>query len=136
MTDPVYQSSTSITLRRHVLRTEGTCRSTSGWPANAPRRGVRVLRVGVPHVCTTRMRWVSGSIYASTRTDWQVLDRSAGEQHSRPAETWLRTKWLAEDWDELCRLVAADTLIADKQEVLAMMKWEGKSRHPPNGVSG
>ncbi len=33
----------------------------------------------------------------------------------------LRTKWLAEDWDELARLVHADTTIVDKEEVLAMI---------------
>ena len=33
----------------------------------------------------------------------------------------LRTEWLAEDWDELARLVRADTVIADKEAVLAMI---------------
>ena len=66
---------------------------------------------------------VSGS-YTLDENGRQVLDRSAGEQLP-DLPNLLRTKWLAEDWDELCRLVAADTLIADKQEVLAMMKREG-----------
>ena len=66
---------------------------------------------------------VSGS-YTLDENGRQVLDRSAGEQLP-DLPNLLRTKWLAEDWDELYRLVAADTLIADKQEVLAMMKWEG-----------
>ena len=53
----------------------------------------------------------------------QVLVKPAEELPDLP--NLLRTKWLAEDWDELYRLAVADTLIADKQEVLAMMKWEG-----------
>lgn len=33
----------------------------------------------------------------------------------------LRSEWLAEDWDELARLVRADTAMTDKEEVLAMI---------------
>lgn len=119
MTDPVYIID-SITLRA-TASPEGT------WQVNerlARERAEALRRVLVSEFRTLydSLR-VSGS-YTLDENGRQVLDRSTGEQLP-DLPNLLRTKWLAEDWDELCRLVAADTLIADKQEVLAMMKWEG-----------
>lgn len=119
MTDPVYIID-SITLRA-TASPEGT------WQVNerlACERAEALRRVLVSEFRTLydSLR-VSGS-YTLDENGRQVLDRSAGEQLP-DLPNLLRTKWLAEDWDELYRLVAADTLIADKQEVLAMMKWEG-----------
>ena len=115
MTDPVYIID-SITLRA-TASPEGTWQVNERLArerAEARSREFRTLYDSLR---------VSGS-YTLDENGRQVLDRSAGEQLP-DLPNLLRTKWLAEDWDELCRLVAADTLIADKQEVLAMMKWEG-----------
>lgn len=119
MTDPVYIID-SITLR-------ATASPEGSWRINerlARERAEALRRVLVSEFRTLYDSLkVSGS-YTLDESGRQVLDTSADEQLP-DLPNLLRTKWLAEDWDELYRLIAADTLIANKQEVLDMMKWEG-----------
>ena len=123
MTDPVYIID-SITLRA-TASPEGT------WQVNerlARERAEALRRVLVSEFRTLydSLR-VSGS-YTLDENGRQVLDRSAGEQLP-DLPNLLRTKWLAEDWDELYRLVAADTLIADKQDTVYTTEVDAEYMH-------
>lgn len=118
MTDPVYIID-SITLRA-TASPEGT------WQVNdrlARERAEALRRVLVSEFRTLYDSLKVSASYTLDENGRQVLVKPAEELPDLP--NLLRTKWLAEDWDELYRLAVADTLIADKQEVLAMMKWEG-----------
>ena len=118
MTDPVYIID-SITLRA-TASPEGT------WQVNdrlARERAEALRRVLVSEFRTLYDSLKVSASYTLDENGRQVLVKQAEELPDLP--NLLRTKWLAEDWDELYRLAVADTLIADKQEVLAMMKWEG-----------
>lgn len=119
MTDPVYLID-SITLRA-TASPEGT------WQINerlARERAEALRRILVSEfrVLYDSLK-VAGSYTLDEAGNQVLLDK--GDEQLPDLPNLLRTKWLAEDWDELYRLVAADTLIADKAEVLAMMKWEG-----------
>lgn len=118
MTDPIYIID-SITLRA-TASPEGT------WQTNerlARERAEALRRILVSEFRTLYDSLKVAGSYTLDDEGRQVLDKSDEQLPDLP--NLLRTKWLAEDWDELYRLVAADTLIADKQEVLTMMKWEG-----------
>ncbi len=51
----------------------------------------------------------------------QVVVEGEEEEKLPDLPNLLRSEWLAEDWDELARLVRADTAMTDKEEVLAMI---------------
>lgn len=119
MTDPIYIID-SITLRA-TASPEGT------WQVNerlARERAEALRRVLVSQF---RVMYDSLRVAASVTLDdagREVLIKGNDETLPNLPEL-LRTKYLAEDWDELRRLVEADAQMPDKQEVLAMMSWEG-----------
>lgn len=132
MTDPVYIID-SITLRA-TSSPEGT------WQINdrlARERAEALRRVLVSEF---RVLYDSLKVAANYTLDAAgnvVLEEAKEELPNLPE--LLRTKWLAEDWDELCRLVRADTLIADKDGVLAMIteianpdtrEWSIRAKYP------
>lgn len=119
MTDPVYLID-SITLRA-TASPEGT------WQVNerlARERAEALRRVLVQQF---RVMYDSLRVAASVTLDdagREVLVKGNDETLPNLPEL-LRTKHLAEDWDELRRLVEADAGMPDKAEVLAMMAWQG-----------
>lgn len=119
MTDPVYIID-SITLRA-TASPEGT------WKINerlAQERAEALRRVLVSQF---RVMYDSLRVAASVTLDdegREVLIK--GNDETLPnLPNLLRTKHLAEDWGELRRLVEADQQMPDKEEVLAMMSWDG-----------
>lgn len=119
MTDPVYIID-SITLRA-TSSPEGT------WQINerlARERAEALRRVLVSEfrVLYDSLK-VSASVTLDDRGRQVVVDSEEDRLPDLP--NLLRATSLAEDWDQLRRLVAADTLIADKEQVLRMMEWEG-----------
>lgn len=123
MTDPVYIID-SITLRA-TASPEGT------WQINdrlARERAEALRRVLVSEFQVLYDSLKAESVKAFVTLDdqgRQVVVEKAGDETLPNLPHLLRTQSLAEDWDELRRLVLADTLIADKEQVLEMMSWEG-----------
>ncbi len=132
MTDPVYIID-SITLRA-TSSPEGT------WQINdrlARERAEALRRVLVSEF---RVLYDSLKVAANYTIDEAgnvVLEEAREELPNLPE--LLRTKWLAEDWDELRRLVLADSVLTDKEGVLAifaevanpdMREWRIRSKYP------
>lgn len=118
MTDPIYIID-SITLRA-TASPEGT------WAIN--ERLARDRAEALRRVLTSEFRVLYDSLKISANYTLDDEGREvAGRADDRLPDlpNLLRTQWLAEDWAELRRLVEADTLIADKEQVLEMMSWEG-----------
>lgn len=119
MTDPVYIID-SITLR-------ATASPEGAWQINdrlARERAEALRRVLVSQF---RVMYDSLRVAASITLDDQgheVLVK--GNDESLPnLPNLLRTTHLPEDWAELRRLVEADPQMPDKEQVLAMMSWDG-----------
>ena len=118
MTDPVYIID-SITLR-------ATASPEGAWAHNDRlardrAEALRQVLVGEFRVLYDSLR-IAGS-YTLDEEGRQVL--ADGDDRLPDLPNLLRTTWQAEDWDELHRLVAADTLLAHKEEILEMIRWEG-----------
>lgn len=118
MTDPVYIID-SITLR-------ATSSPEGAWALNErlARERAEALRrvlVGEFRVLYDSLK-VSGS-YTLDEQGRQVLADDDDRLPDLP--NLLRSTWLAEDWDELYRLVAADTALTHRDEILEMIRWEG-----------
>ena len=118
MTDPVYIID-SITLRA-TASPEGT------WVLND--RLARDRAEALRQVLVSEFRTLYDSLrvagsYTLDDEGRQVLADSDDRLPDLP--NLLRTTWLAEDWDELYRLVEADTLLTHKEEILEMIRWEG-----------
>lgn len=118
MTDPVYIID-SITLR-------ATASPEGSWTLNdrlARERAGALRRVLVSEF---RVLYDSLNIAGNYTLDEQGRQVVADSDDRLPdLPNLLRSTWLAEDWEELYRLVAADTLIANKAEILEMIRWEG-----------
>ena len=118
MTDPVYIID-SITLRA-TASPEGT------WQLNdrlARERAEALRRVLVSEF---RVLYDSLNVAGSYTLDESGRQVAVDSDDRLPdLPNLLRTQWLAEDWDELYRLVAADSLITNKSEILEMIRWEG-----------
>ncbi|HIY67789.1 MAG TPA: hypothetical protein H9828_00045 [Candidatus Alistipes intestinigallinarum] len=118
MTDPVYIID-SITLRA-TASPEGT------WALNERLARDRAEALRRVLVSEFRVLYDSLSVTGSYTLDEQgrqVVDEADEKLPDLP--NLLRSTWLAEDWDELYRLVSADTLITHKSEILEMIRWEG-----------
>lgn len=118
MTDPVYIID-SITLRA-TASPEGT------WQINDRLARERAEALRKVLVSEFRVLYDSLNVAGSYTLDEegrQVVDDNDEKLPDLP--NLLRSTWLAEDWDELYRLVAADTLITNKDEILEMIRWEG-----------
>lgn len=118
MTDPVYLID-SITLR-------ATASPEGRWDLNerlarSRAEALRRVLVGEFRVLYDSLN-VAGS-YGLDAEGRQVAVEE--EEHLPDLPDLLRTTSLAEDWDELYRLVAADTLLTHKDEILEMIRWEG-----------
>ena len=118
MTDPVYIID-SITLRA-TASPEGT------WALND--RLARDRAEALRQVLVSEFRTLYDSLrvagsYTLDDEGRQVLADSDDRLPDLP--NLLRTTWLAEDWDELYRLVEADTLLTHREEILEMIRWEG-----------
>lgn len=118
MTDPVYIID-SITLRA-TASPEGT------WVLND--RLARDRAEALRQVLVSEFRTLYDSLrvagsYTLDDEGRQVLADNDDRLPDLP--NLLRTTWLAEDWDELYRLVEADTLLSHKEEILEMIRWEG-----------
>ena len=118
MTDPVYIID-SITLRA-TASPEGT------WVLND--RLARDRAEALQQVLVSEFRTLYDSLrvagsYTLDDEGRQVLADSDDRLPDLP--NLLRTTWLAEDWDELYRLVEADTLLTHREEILEMIRWEG-----------
>lgn len=118
MTDPVYIID-SITLRA-TASPEGT------WVLND--RLARDRAEALRQVLVSEFRTLYDSLrvagsYTLDDEGRQVLADNDDRLPDLP--NLLRTTWLAEDWDELYRLVEADTLLTHKEEILEMIRWEG-----------
>lgn len=118
MTDPVYIID-SITLRA-TASPEGT------WVLND--RLARDRAEALRQVLVSEFRTLYDSLrvagsYTLDDEGRQVLADSDDRLPDLP--NLLRTTWLAEDWDELYRLVEADTLLTHREEILEMIRWEG-----------
>lgn len=132
MTDPVYIID-SITLRA-TSSPEGTWAVNDRLARERAEALKRVLVVGF------REMYDSLKIAASVSLDEQgneVLVKGSDDLPNLP--NLLRTRWLAEDWDELRRLIEADTAITDKAGVLAMIsdignpdrrEWRIRAKYP------
>lgn len=132
MTDPVYIID-SITLRA-TSSPEGT------WVINERLARERAEALKKVLVVGFREMYDSLKIAASVTLDEhgnEVLVKGSDELPNLP--NLLRTRWLAEDWDELRRLIEADTVITDKESVLAMMseignpdtrEWRIRAKYP------
>ena len=118
MTDPVYLID-SITLR-------ATASPEGRWELNerlARDRAEALRRVLVGEF---RVLYDSLNVAGSYTLDEQGRQVMVEEEDRLPdLPNLLRTTSLAEDWDELYRLVAADTLLTHKAEILEMIRWEG-----------
>ena len=118
MTDPVYIID-SITLRA-TASPEGT------WVLND--RLARDRAEALRQVLVSEFRTLYDSLrvagsYTLDDEGRQVLADSDDRLPDLP--NLLRTTWLAEDWDELYRLVETDTLLTHREEILEMIRWEG-----------
>lgn len=118
MTDPVYIID-SITLRA-TASPEGT------WVLND--RLARDRAEALRQVLVSEFRTLYDSLrvagsYTLDDEGRQVLADSDDRLPDLP--NLLRTTWQAEDWDELYRLVEADTLLTHREEILEMIRWEG-----------
>lgn len=118
MTDPVYIID-SITLRA-TASPEGT------WTLNDRLARDRAEALRQVLVSEFRVLYDSLNIAGSYTLDEEGRQVVADEEDRLPdLPNMLRSTWLAEDWDELSRLVAADTLLTHKEEILEMIRWEG-----------
>lgn len=120
MTDPIYIID-SITLRA-TSSPEGT------WTVND--RLARERAEALREVLVTDFRGLYDSLKVAATVTLDdkgnvVMEKQHKDEGLPDLPNLLRTKWLAEDWDGLRRLVEADTLIANKREVLAAMASEG-----------
>lgn len=118
MTDPVYIID-SITLRA-TASPEGT------WILNdclARDRAEALRQVLVSEFRTLYDSLRVAGSYTLDDEGRQVLADSDDRLPDLP--NLLRTTWLAEDWDELYRLVEVDTLLTHREEILEMIRWEG-----------
>ena len=118
MTDPVYIID-SITLR-------ATASPEGAWHLNerlARERAEALRRVLVSEF---RVLYDSLNVAGSYTLDEKGNQVVADNDDRLPdLPNLLRSTWLAEDWDELYRLVAADTVLTHKEEILEMIRWEG-----------
>lgn len=132
MTDPVYIID-SITLR-------ATASPEGNWAVNdrLARERAEALRA----VLVSEFRVLYDSLKVSANYTFDADGRIVAEQADDglpDLPNLLRTEWLAEDWAELRRLIAADTVIAEKEAIFAEMdrtehpdsrEWRIKSRFP------
>ncbi len=132
MTDPVYIID-SITLR-------ATSSPEGVWRINEQLAHDRAESLREVLVSEFRTLYDSLRIAASYTLDetGNVVMTQAKEGLPNLPEL-LRTQWLAEDWDELRRLVLADTVITDKEDILSIMReeqdpdrreWRIRRKHP------
>lgn len=118
MTDPVYIID-SITLR-------ATSSPEGAWALNERLAKGRAEALRDVLVSEFRVLYDSLKVSANYTLDSSGRVVAAEVEEGLPdLPNLLRTKWLAEDWDELVRLVAADTAITEKEGLLAMMRREG-----------
>lgn len=54
-----------------------------------------------------------------------VLKQRLGQRFGRQIDTLLCVRWIAEDWDELARLIAADGTIAERDAILGLLRTIG-----------
>ena len=54
-----------------------------------------------------------------------ALKRRLGQRFGRQVDTLLRVRWVAEDWDELTRLIAADGTITEREAILSLLRTIG-----------
>lgn len=54
-----------------------------------------------------------------------ALRRRLGQRFGRQVDTLLRVRWVAEDWEELARLIAADGTIAEREAILGLLRTIG-----------
>ncbi len=118
MTDPVYIID-SITLRA-TASPEGT------WTLNDRLAQGRAEALRQVLVSEFRVLYDSLNIAGSYTLDEEGRQVVTDEEDRLPdLPNLLRSTWLAEDWDELYRLVSADSLLTHKEEILEMIRWEG-----------
>ncbi|MEG1700516.1 MAG: hypothetical protein RR270_04460 [Alistipes sp.] len=134
MTDPIYIID-SITLR-------ATSSPEGSWQKNdrLARERAEALRNVV--VSDFRVLYDSLKIAANISLDDSgkvVMEKKTNDTALPNLPNILRTKWLAEDWRRLRELVAADALIANKQELLTMLspesnfdgrEWQIRAKYP------
>ena len=122
MTDPVYIID-SITLR-------ATASPEGAWSVND--RLARERAEALRRVLVSEFRTLYDSLKVSANytldANGRVVSEKADEGLPDLPEL-LRTEWLAEDWAELGRLVAADTVINGKERILALME---RVKNPDN----
>lgn len=118
MTDPIYIID-SITLRA-TSSPEGT------WTVNdrLARERAEVLRKVLVADFSGLYDSLKVAVNITLDDNGRVVMEKQGDDALPDLPNLLRTKWLAEDWAGLRGLVEADTLIANKQEVLAAMESE------------
>lgn len=54
-----------------------------------------------------------------------ALKQRLGRRFGRQVDTLLCVRWVAEDWDELARLIAADGTIAERDAILSLFRTVG-----------
>lgn len=54
-----------------------------------------------------------------------ALKQRLGRRFGRQVDTLLCVRWVAEDWDELARLIAADGTIAERDAILSLLRTVG-----------
>lgn len=54
-----------------------------------------------------------------------ALKQRLGRRFGRQVDTLLCVRWVAEDWDELARLIAADGTIAEREAILSLLRTIG-----------
>lgn len=132
MTDPIYIID-SITLR-------ATSSPEGVWRINEQLAHDRAESLREVLVSEFRTLYDSLRIAASYTLDeaGNVVTTQASEGLPNLPEL-LRTQWLAEDWDELRRLILTDTVITEKEDILAIMRdeenpdrreWQIRRKHP------
>lgn len=119
MTDPVYIID-SITLRA-TSSPEGT------WALNERLARDRAEALRRVLVSEFRVLYDSLKVSGSYTLDEEGRQVLADDDDNRLPDlpNLLRSTWHAEDWDELYRLVAADTALTHRDEILEMIRWEG-----------
>ncbi|MCM1302217.1 MAG: hypothetical protein NC250_09555 [Alistipes senegalensis] len=55
----------------------------------------------------------------------EALKRYLAKRYGRHVDTLLTIRWIAEDWEELTRLIAADDTIAEQEAILDLLRSEG-----------
>lgn len=51
----------------------------------------------------------------------EALKRYLAKRYGRQIDTMLTVRWIAEDWEELARLIAADSTIAERDAILDLL---------------